>query len=73
MFPVDLTLSPAQLQIENTPKAYLLIRSVADFDYAPPASHLSRIYLNMKINSQLNAAICSQRGRGEEKSNTGLH
>lgn len=61
------------LHRENTHKAYLPICSVADFDYAPPASHLSRVYPNMKINSQLNAAICSQRGRSEEKSNTGLH
>lgn len=61
------------LHCENTHKAYLPICSVADFDYAPLASHLSRVYPNMKINSQLNAAICSPRGRGEQKSNTGLH
>lgn len=61
------------LHRENTHKAFLPICSVADFDYAPPASHLSRVYPNMKINSQLNAAICSPRGSGEEKSNTGLH
>lgn len=51
------------LHHENTHKAYLPICSVADSDYAPPASHLSRVYPNMKINSQLNAAICSQRGK----------
>ena len=61
------------LHCENTHKAYLPICSVADFDYAPLASHLSRVYPNMKINSQLNAAICSPRGSGEQKSNTGLH
>lgn len=55
-------------------RAYLPICSVADSDYAPPASHLSRVFPNMKINSQLNAAICSQRGkRWRKKSNTGLH
>lgn len=74
LFPVDprfLLLArprPAtDLHRENTHKAYLPICSVADFDYAPLASHLSRVYPNMKINSQLNAAICSLRGRGEEK------
>lgn len=61
------------LHCENTHKGYLPICSIADSDYAPPASHLSRVYPNMKINSQLNAAICSPRGKGEEKSNTGSH
>lgn len=56
-FPLPAT----DLHSENAHKAYLLICSVADFDYAPPASHLSRVCLNMKINSQLNAAICSLR------------
>ena len=67
---------PTQLQIctvKIPTRPILPICSVADSDYAPPASHLSRVYPNMKINSQLNAAICSPRGRGEEKSNTGLH
>lgn len=68
---IDCTLSftfshPAtDLHSENTHKAYLPMCSVADFDYAPLASHLSRIYPNMKINSQLNATICSPRGRGK--------
>lgn len=81
VFPVDPSLcfyfpSQPQLQIctvKIPTRPILPICSVADSDYAPPASHLSRVYPNMKINSQLNAAICSPRGRGEEKSNTGLH
>ena len=44
---------------ENTHKANQTICSVADFYYAPAESHHSRVYLNMKINSQLNAAICT--------------
>lgn len=77
-WPIFLPLVPpaqaaTDLHCENTHNAYLPICSVADFDFAPPASHLSRVYPNMKINSQLNAAICSPKGSGEKKSNTSLH
>lgn len=65
------SLLDSDMHRENSHKAYLPICSVADFENAPLPSHLSRVYPNMKINSLLNAAICSQRQRG--KSNTGLH
>lgn len=54
----SLLLLATDLHRENSHKAYLPICSVSDFDYAAPPSHLSRVYPNMKINSQLNAAIC---------------